>query len=169
MDWISGLIGLGGLFVAALSLWLNYRDRSAMHRQIIYQKQIDAYSEIIISLIQFFNKALEFMPPSYKYFGDEAGKLLETMVFEEFTQFKTAFAKNMMFISEDVAMKILNFYALWKYFISPTKNPDHPYKDHLTEPVSDLSSAFSEVVWEIRKAIGTGKLTKEILNIIEKR
>jgi len=45
MSWV---ISLGGLAVAALALYLNYRERTSAHRIALYARQLDAYQEIAV-------------------------------------------------------------------------------------------------------------------------
>ncbi len=42
MDWAGVVVGLGGLGVAALTLWLTYRERTKWYRERVYDQQLDA-------------------------------------------------------------------------------------------------------------------------------
>src|SRR3954470_21898819 len=43
---LSSVVGLVGVLVAGLSVYLNYRGRHNQFRQVVYSKQMDAYFEI---------------------------------------------------------------------------------------------------------------------------
>jgi hypothetical protein len=43
---LSSAVGLIGILVAGLSVYLNYRGRHNQFRQVVYSKQMDAYFEI---------------------------------------------------------------------------------------------------------------------------
>ncbi|HEY1376036.1 MAG TPA: hypothetical protein VGF55_04550, partial [Gemmataceae bacterium] len=43
---LSSIVGLIGILVAGLSVYLNYKGRHNQFRQVVYSKQMDAYFEI---------------------------------------------------------------------------------------------------------------------------
>src|SRR5437588_6895362 len=43
---LSSLVGLIGILVAGLSVYLTYKGRHNQFRQVVYSKQMDAYFEI---------------------------------------------------------------------------------------------------------------------------
>jgi hypothetical protein len=60
MDWESAAIALTGLAVAALSLFLTYRERVAGLRGALYSKQIDVYGEVLDALSDLHEVTLAF-------------------------------------------------------------------------------------------------------------
>lgn len=46
MDWAGASVGLGGLSVAALTLFLAYRERTKWYRERLYDKQLEAFLAI---------------------------------------------------------------------------------------------------------------------------
>src|ERR1700682_6328571 len=61
MDLPSAAVGIGGLFVAALSLLLTYKSRSAAHRELLYTKQVEAYSAVIDALLVLEKDSMSFI------------------------------------------------------------------------------------------------------------
>ncbi len=44
---LSATVGLGGLSLAGLSLWLNHRSRTSQLRQKLYEEQLKVYPEVL--------------------------------------------------------------------------------------------------------------------------
>ena len=51
---VTSLTGLGvGLLIAAMSLWWNYKTRTSVHREFLYQKQFETYGEMVDAMFRY--------------------------------------------------------------------------------------------------------------------
>src|SRR6266576_1796504 len=54
---LTSLVGLVGVLVAGLSVYVNYKGRHNQIRQVVYSKQMDAYFEITGAIANLYNAA----------------------------------------------------------------------------------------------------------------
>ena len=52
MDWLSFSVGMGGVVVAALALILSFLERRSSMRQLVFEKQFEAYQTIAETFVR---------------------------------------------------------------------------------------------------------------------
>ena len=46
-DWASLIVGLGGLAVAIITIYLSYKERTSSYRKRLYSRQLEVYAEVM--------------------------------------------------------------------------------------------------------------------------
>ncbi len=168
MDW-NALVGLGGLIVAALSVVIGYleriAERSAAHRQVIYQKQIEAYQVALTATEKLVDKAIDLLPADLSCADDSMRKKLLKATKAEYEAAAEAADAGLLFFSSAVQEKFEEFDATW---IMMTMN-NWPTKEFQSPPAVELIGKLENVMLEARAAIGVEPLSREIRKLVGER
>jgi hypothetical protein len=170
MEWILGTVSVasvvGSLFFAAFNSWLTYKERKALQRGIIYQKQIDAYSAYIVSLSRLVKKANEILPENGIEISARTRSRLQKETSKEMQLYNDEYAKWVLFFSSSFMQGIEEFHTLWRAFtLHPVSIDQHDqaYKYfHSLHPRDDLALALYQVIINAQKELGIEQLSDEL-------
>jgi hypothetical protein len=157
---LAGPIALiGGLLITGMSLWLNYRSRSSLHREFLYQKQIDVYSEladVMSSTYLACMKALD--STTAQDITPETREKLRTAVRELDGKVSGVRERVLMLLPVDVGLKFLDY----------TKKMRRIDEARDTSELIAILSDRIHVYTAIRDAAGIDPLTEEMQGIFGK-
>jgi hypothetical protein len=137
---LSSLIGLVGILVAALSVYLNYKGRHNQFRQVVYSKQMDAQH-----LLAF---GLDFRE------GPGDRKQFCAALRDEHDQFRDRVNRWLIVMPSKVKAALDNFDAMLTAIGTPEGAGDPP---------ADLAKAYERVVNCVRHHLAVDSLTLGML------
>lgn len=152
--------------VAALSLWLNYKDRSSPHREFLYEKQMDAYDVVLEALGRVVQPCLDFLHShGYKLTPDtraEMRNLLEKHYRSDFFEIK-----GWTFLPTEVIHEIGRVFVIL-YSITAPDAQAHKWPPEFVQsknPYGLLMDAKNRVYNVVAQAAGIGPLSAEIRKV----
>jgi hypothetical protein len=152
---ISSMVGLVGILVAALSVYLNYRGRHNQFRQVVYSKQMDAYFEITWTIANLHAAAQHLLAFGLKFHeGPEARKKFRAALRDEHEQFRERVNRWLIVLPSKVKAALDNFDET----LSAVSGPDDA-----VEPATDLAKAYERVVNCVRHHLAVDSLTLGML------
>jgi hypothetical protein len=169
MDWKAFFISLGGLIVAALSLFFTYKSRTALYRDKLYTKQIDGYTEIMKVLSELFADTLVYVTVHHPL-NDEQRAALRTQTVGKYNLLMQTNQKWSIFLPKEFEEQVGNFI---KVFLGISAFGDYVsgYPSEITgssDPGKLLAGAYQKVIAAARKGIGTEPLSQETLKLLGK-
>ncbi len=169
MDWGSAVIGIGGLLVAALSLWLSYKERRATHRQALYAQQVEAFGAVIGALFSIYRACFDFIErqPGHKL-NRKTRPQMRKVVNVVYQEFEIEWAKRLLLLPSVVRSEIATFIKLVNA-ISATDKDAQEYPSELInslDPQTDLSTAYKKVLEVASQRLGIEPLSQDIEMIV---
>jgi hypothetical protein len=169
----AAIAALGGILIAALSLWLNYKGRGAPQRQIFYQKQVDAYVAVMNALNTLHNACQEFIAVNgFRLNRESRLKMRLAMsngeISAAYRDFHLQHQTWALFLPSSMHERISSFTKV----LAAISAPDEIANQYPTElvnshdPGMELGKAYSNVVSAARHGLGVEPLSKEILKLI---
>lgn len=152
--------------VAALSLWLNYKDRSSSHREFLYEKQIDAYDAVLEAMGRVIQPCLDFMDSyGYKLTSDTRAEMRD--LFLKHYRNNLFEIKGWTFLPAEVIREI-NRVLVILYSITAPDAQAHKWPPEFVQsknPYGLLMDAENRVHNVVRQAAGIEPLSTEIRKI----
>jgi hypothetical protein len=166
-------LGLGGLAVAALTMWLGYLERTQAFRQSLYEKRLEIYPELLAAVLRVeaaASKATLFQRIENAE-GQELNDKQRTTILTQSHPASAALwdleQRWQVIMSRDVAAALRRFREeLWELNgTSPSSATTRKQRDeNITgDPASYLMGAQFGVVQAIRRDLGVDRLTDEML------
>jgi hypothetical protein len=168
MEWQSTVIALAGLAVAALSLFLTYRERVAALRSALYSKQIDAYGEILHALSDLHQVTLAFTTAAGFTLDGQTRAALREEVQPQMTQLARVFVRNAVFLPQAVGDALVEYRSTFNAISAPPE-VESQYPSDLVDsddPQLALSNAFTRVWDAMYRQLGTGPLSQQTLKLL---
>jgi C4-dicarboxylate-specific signal transduction histidine kinase len=172
MEWTGALVGLGGLGVAALSLWLTYRERTKWYRERVYDKQLGACLAICATAAEvrseFLNASLKLRiaalrqqepPEGVWHVVDEARARLLRLE-REWGLVLPAATSRALAAFEETATRVRGIHELL-----PELAPI-PDGDFSAEAAQHVVAQFETLVQAARADLGTELLSGETLRLV---
>jgi len=161
----STIVGLAGLFVGLLtslaSLWWNYKTRASTHREQLYLKQIEAYSELVVSSNRFLEHVYAYLELLRKGGNAKTLNALKQKQRDAFLDFFHTFIRLHVFLPTEVLTRSLKL-------ISRVRS----YTVELGEAEQDIELKRKEMahlqidlVDAMREAAGIGPLSEEMRKV----
>jgi len=148
---LSSIVGLIGILVAGLSVYLNYRGRHNQFRQVVYSKQMDAYFEITGAIANLHAAAQRLIAFGLQFpDGPDARKRLRTALGEEHDQFQERVNRWLIVLPSKVKVALDHFDATLTAVSGP---------DDANDPATDLAKAYEAVVNCVRHHLAVDSLT----------
>ena len=169
---MSVVIGIGGLLVAALVLLLNYRERIGAHRIALYTRQLDAYQELATAVADVAGRTDLFVKHGME--SDPDGKL-RVAVIDAALELAGIRVRQALFIADPVFKPLSDFEQAAQAIAYPrtvTEEGDEvsPFaRVYTKDPMFPVTVAQMSLVAEMRKQIGTDKLSEETLRLLRAR
>jgi hypothetical protein len=147
VDWASAAVGLGGLVVAALSTYIAYRARTSPYQERLYDRQLDAFGEILRRLGEVHDQVRRLLP------ADGAARLdagqLRLGARAPVEAFIETYRNGRIFLTEKINAPIRDYVAMLASL------PNDP------EPRKALDEAFDRVARAANEALGVDILSIE--------
>lgn len=170
MDWGSVVIGVGGLVVAGLSVYLSYRSRTSPYREMIYSKQVEGYAEVMDALTTFYNAVQFFIARQGGRLSEDARLALRSQTAELNDAYHRKHQKWAVFFPEKMNDSLSAFWMLFNGISAPPEVAQQYSADtaHANDPGGLLGDAYTKVFQAAREGLGTEPLSEETLKIIGK-
>jgi hypothetical protein len=168
MDWGSFSLGLGGLSVGALSLWLNYRERTQKLREALYAKHAEAFAEIMPRLADVHMQAQSFIIMQGGILNDATRPEMRRNIVKVTGLYQAALQRWYIFLPDAVISQLEMFQKVLNGISSPDPTstlypPEHIYSK---DPGLLLGKAYTAVIAAMRKSLGVEQLTAQTLKLI---
>lgn len=164
MVWASAITGLGALAVAALSLYLTYRARLSPYREKIYDRQLDAASEVLLALGKLHDQ-IQGIISSGGIQGPESD--LQVMTAEARTDFFRAYRRWNVVLPRPVTDAVANYMQSLDEVSGQLHSRPAAVKLAAEEMTSKLAESYSLVLGAARQSIHVKELTTDTLHLIE--
>src|SRR5438105_82813 len=153
---LSSFVGLVGILVAALSVYLNYKGRHNQFRQVVYSKQMDAYFEITGAIANLHAAAQHLLAFGLKFRdGPDARRQFRTALQDEHDQFRERVNRWLIVLPSKVKAALDHFDAT----LTADSTPD----DAPADPAADLALAYERVVNCVRHHLAVDSLIHGML------
>jgi hypothetical protein len=119
MGWGSTVIALGALAVAALSLWLTYRERVAGLRGALYAKQIEVYGLLLEALSEQHEVTLAFITEKGFRLDGQSRAELRLAARAQIAQISQVFVRNAVFLPKAVGDALLEYRKVFNAISAP--------------------------------------------------
>jgi hypothetical protein len=148
---LSSIVGLIGILVAGLSVYLNYRGRHNQFRQVVYSKQMDAYFEITAAIANVHAAAQHLIAFGLQFHdGPDSRDRFRTALGAELDQFHERVNRWLIVLPSKVKAALDHFDATLTVVSGP---------DDVSDPATDLAKAYERVVNCIRHHLAVDNLT----------
>src|SRR5437870_3459044 len=107
---MSSAVGLVGALVAGLSVYFTYKGRHNQFRQVVYNRQMDAYFDITESMSNLFTAAqniLAFASPRFK--GEDSGARFRAALRKEHESFTATVNRSLIVLPSKVKSAVDHF------------------------------------------------------------
>lgn len=168
---VTAATGFVGAFAAAIAIWMTRQERVAAHRQLLYQKQFEAYSAILDSVNALYVACLYFIverdPVPHCLDGEERLQL-HRAVFDETMQLSAEFHKWMLFLPAIVQDKVTEFLSVFDA-ISASDDDASLYPSAIVyadDPHMKLYDAYRIAIAAARQALGVDPLSEDTMRLV---
>ena len=158
MDWLSGAVGLGGVVVAMLALWLTYRSRLSPYQQQLYERQLDAATEVLQALGRYHDEGLSMVDngPSGFPIGADGGVSLA----EARTQFFRTYRRWNVVIPQPVTGAVTVYLQTIERVLAAAHKGEVPAGEQ-------LATAYATVLGVAQRELRVRTLSDKTLSSIE--
>jgi hypothetical protein len=165
---LTSTVGLAGALVAGLSVYLSYKGRHNLLRQVVYGRQMDAYFAIAEAMTSLYTAAQNVLVPgSPRPGGEDAGGRLRAALREEHERFTGAVNRSLIVLPSKVKAAVDHFNEtllaagapaegaqIGRPSVAGTRPPD---------PAQELAEAYDRAVNSIRHHLAIDSLTTGML------
>jgi hypothetical protein len=152
---LSSIVGLIGILVAGLSVYLTYKGRHNQFRQVVYSKQMDAYFEITGTIANLHAAAQHLLAIGLDFQdGPDARKRFRTALRDEHDQFQERVNRWLIVLPSKVKAALDHFDTTLTAVTTPVD---------ATDPAADLAKAYERVVNCVRHHLAVDSLTLGML------
>ena len=155
MDWGSFIIGIGGIVIAGLSVYLSYKAKIHPYREMLYSKQLEGYTEVIDALNSFFS---DMYPFANKELPDKELLELREKALKSMVAFNSKYQRWSVFFPEKADKAFSDFVLLSETVL---------LRGHAVD-MSELEKAYDEAIQASRDSLGTDPLSQGILDLIRR-
>src|SRR5689334_15723837 len=107
---LTSAVGLMGAMVAGLSVYLTYKNRHNLLRQVVYGRQMDAYFNITESMSALYTATLNALALRNPYLGGEdAGSKFRSALREEHERFTGTVNRSLIVLPSNVKAAVDRF------------------------------------------------------------
>jgi hypothetical protein len=154
---LSSIVGLIGILVAGLSVYLNYKGRHNQFRQVVYSKQMDAYFEITGAIANLHAAAQHLLAFGLQFRdGPDARKKFRTALGGEHDQFRERVNRWLIVLPSKVKAALDHFDEVLTAVTTPADAA-------ASDPAADLAKAYERVVNCVRHHLAVDNLTLGML------
>ena len=173
MDAGAIFVSIGSLFVAGLSLWLAHKERSSEHRQHMYERQAEAFADVLDALHPLYNSVQQYLVPHMAGMDAAARVAFRKALYTgDLWRLQMGFAMkhqhSAVFMPSSVHVA-LNGFTRTLNGLSAPPGMEGQYPEELVDsrdPQGDLGKAYEQVLQSARHALGVEPLSREILKLV---
>ena len=168
MDIGSLTIGLGGLAVAALSLYLGHRERNAHYRHALYDRQVEALQELHRSLGKLHWAATALIAAHDWKLDDSTRPLLRSDLLVPLQGLAAVEQSWSLVLPASVQEAVSGYRRVFNAVSAPASVADQHDRELVwhDDPALPLAHEWQKVVSAARRAIGTDALSTETLKLV---
>ena len=158
---IMAAVGLTGSLVAGLSVYLTYRGRHNLIRQVVYGRQLDAYFDITAAMTALYTAAEDALVlASPRLPGEDARARVRTALRDEHERFTAAVNRSLIVLPSRVKAAVDQFNAALLAACGPAVDgPAAPGTGHERA----LAGAYERALNSIRHHLAIDSLTTGML------
>jgi hypothetical protein len=164
---MSSGVALMGALVAVLSVYFNYRGRHNQFRQVVYNRQMDAYFDITESMSNLYTVAQNVLATSNAWLkAEDARTRFRAAVRDEHERFTATINRSLIVLPSRVKAAADNFNESLLAISEPDeeRSADRPdAADWPADPGADLGKAYQRAVNCIRHHLAVDSLTTGML------
>ena len=170
MEWGSFIIGLGGIAVAGLSVYLSYKARTSPFREILYSRQLEGYAEVVDALTDFYNAAQSFIAAHGYQLTNNTRPTLRLKTLDKNRAFHRKYQKWALYFPKQMRSALYDFIKMFNGISAPPEVAQQYSKEkvYVDDPGRLLGDAYTKVIEVARKRLGTEPLSQETLELIRK-
>ena len=170
MEWGSFIIGLGGIVVAGLSVYLSYKARTSAYREMLYSKQLEGYSEVVDALADFYNAAQSFIAAHGCQLNNNTRRTLRLQTMDKNQAFHHKYQKWALYFPKEMRGALFDFIKMFNGISAPPEIAKQYSKEkvYADNPGRLLGDAYTKVIEVARKGLGTEPFSQETLGLIRK-
>jgi hypothetical protein len=158
---IMAAVGLTGSLVAGLSVYLTYRGRHNLIRQVVYGRQLDAYFDITAAMTALYTAAEDaFVLTSPRLPGEDARARVRAALRDEHERFTAAVNRSLIVLPSRVKAAVDQFNAALLAACGPAADGPAPGTGHERA----LAGAYERALNSIRHHLAIDSLTTGMLN-----
>jgi len=165
---MSSAAGLMGALVAGLSVYFSYRGRHNQFRQVVYNRQMDAYFDITESMSNLYTAAQHILAStSPRLKAEDARARFRTGLREEHERFTGTVNRSLIVLPSKVKSAVDNFNETLLAISAPAEERPavrHDAAGRPPEPGEDLAKAYQRAINCIRHHLAIDSLTTGLLN-----
>jgi hypothetical protein len=157
---LTSLVGLMGAGVAGLSVYLTYKGRHNLLRQLVYGRQMDAYfniTEAMTSLYTAAQNVLSFTNP-WLHGSDDTGDQFRSALRQEHEKFTGTVNRSLIVLPSKVKAAVDQFNETLLALASPADDAPRP-----ADPAKELAQAYEHAINSIRHHLAIDNLTTGML------
>ena len=164
---MSSGVALVGALVAGLSVYFNYKGRHNQFRQVVYNRQMDAYFDITESMSNLYTAAQNILAASSPWLKEEDARArFRTAVRKEHERFTATVNRSLIVLPSKVKAAVDHFNETLLAVSEPAeeRSADPDAADAPADPAADLGKAYQRAVNCIRHHLAIDSLTTGLLN-----
>jgi hypothetical protein len=165
MDWLSGVVGLGGVMVALLALLLTYRSRLAPYQQQLYERQLDAATEVLQALGRYHDESLSVVDGGVS--GLPAGADGGVSLSDARTQFFRTYRRWNVVIPQPVTEAVTVYLQTIEQLVTKVRNGELHNGPSQTSAGEQLATAYASVLGVAQRELRVRRLSDKTLSSIE--
>jgi hypothetical protein len=166
---LTSAVGLMGAMVAGLSVYLTYKSRHNLLRQLVYGRQMDAYFNITESMSALYTatlNALAVRNPHLK--GEDGGAKFRSALREEHERFTGTVNRSLIVLPAKVKAAVDHFNETLLAISAPEDErragpPAAPPPGPPADPAQELGKAYERALNSIRFHLAIESLTTGML------
>jgi hypothetical protein len=165
MDWAAGAVGLGGVAVALLTLILTYKSRFSPYQQQLYERQLDAATEVLQALGRYHDIGLSIVDGSGtgpSAISDERLQLVEAK-----TEFFRAYRRWNVVIPQPVTEAVTAYLRTIESVVSVDPKDGPRSGSSATNAGEQLAAAYAKVLGVAQRELRVRTLSDKTLSSIE--
>jgi hypothetical protein len=159
---LTSLVGMMGAAVAGLSVYLTYKGRHNLLRQLVYGRQMDAYFSITEAMTSLYTAAQNVIAFSNPWLNrEEAGDQFRSALRQEHEKFTGTVNRSLIVLPSKVKAAVDQFNETLLALASPAD--DRPTDARPADPDKALAQAYEHAINSIRHHLAIDSLTTGML------
>ncbi len=160
MDW-SALVSLVAVAVTGLSVWIGYRERASVHRQLVYEKQVESCSLVARAMWDLVAKTIDVLDGAPDILTDENSKRLREETERDKATAAATYYEHLTFLPAKLTDSFLELLLIWDRAAHPEQ-----FEAERRNPRNFMLLAYLNAVSDARNALGIDPLSNEISRIV---
>jgi hypothetical protein len=164
---LSSTVGLVGALVAGLSVYLTYKGRHNLLRQVVYGRQMDAYFDITGSMTALYTVAQNALAPAGpRPKGDDPAARLRAALREEHERFTATVNRSLIVLPSKVKAAVDHFNQTLLALGEPPEGRPAGVPGAASrppDPAQELAGAYARAINSIRHHLAVDSLTTGML------